>query len=184
MIEVAFSALTLFTVGRQEGHLACKKQSGGVLVWLSVWSELQTCIWPSHCYSLSLASVKSRLVLPFWYRLTWVVPEKGPLNGCVYVCVVNMIERSVCGSHAALCQIRLIYSYFVDEVLHYCRVALILCAGCRCIVSQLLTWTMHLKKTWWRRTTISRRPSRSGQFQSSWRVVTSWPVHRLAQEKL
>ena len=21
--------------------------------------------------------------LPFWYRLTWVVPEKGPLNGCV-----------------------------------------------------------------------------------------------------
>jgi len=31
-----------------------------------------------HCHSLSLASVKSRLVLPFWYRLTWVVPEKGP----------------------------------------------------------------------------------------------------------
>ena len=29
-----------------------------------------------------LASVKSRLVLPFWYRLTRVVPEKGPLNGC------------------------------------------------------------------------------------------------------
>ena len=36
--------------------------------------------------SLSLASVKSRLVLPFWYRLTWVVPEKGPLNVCVCVC--------------------------------------------------------------------------------------------------
>jgi len=34
---------------------------------------------------LSLASVKSRLVLPFWYRLTRVVPKKGPLNGCVYV---------------------------------------------------------------------------------------------------
>jgi len=33
-------------------------------------------------HSLSLASVKSRLVLPFWYWLTWVVPEKGPLNGC------------------------------------------------------------------------------------------------------
>jgi len=26
---------------------------------------------------VSLASVKSRLVLPFRYRLTWVVPEKG-----------------------------------------------------------------------------------------------------------
>jgi len=29
---------------------------------------------------------KSRLVLPFWYRLTCVVPDKGPLNGCVCVC--------------------------------------------------------------------------------------------------
>jgi len=41
-----FSALTLL-VGQQEGHLACKKLSGGVLAWLSVWSEVQTCIWPS-----------------------------------------------------------------------------------------------------------------------------------------
>ena len=46
-----------------------------------------TCIWPSwcHCHSLSLASVKSRLVLPFWYQLTRVVLEKGPLIGCVCV---------------------------------------------------------------------------------------------------
>ena len=42
----SFSALMLL-VGRQEGHPACKKQSGGVLVWLSVWSEVQTCTWPS-----------------------------------------------------------------------------------------------------------------------------------------
>ena len=42
----AFSALTLL-VGRQEGHPACKKLSGGVLAWLSVRSEVQTCIWPS-----------------------------------------------------------------------------------------------------------------------------------------
>jgi len=42
----AFSALTLL-VGRQEGHPACKKLSGGLLAWLSVWSEVQTCIWPS-----------------------------------------------------------------------------------------------------------------------------------------
>ena len=81
----AFSALTLL-VGRQEGHPACKKQSGGVLAWLSVWSEVQTCIWPSspswcHCHLLSLAPVKSRLVLLFWYRLTQVVLEKRPLNG-------------------------------------------------------------------------------------------------------
>jgi len=42
----AFSALMLL-VGRQEGHPACKKLSGDVLAWLSVWSEVQTCIWPS-----------------------------------------------------------------------------------------------------------------------------------------
>jgi len=45
-IKDAFSALTLL-VGQQEGHLACKKLSGGVLAWLSVWSEVQTCI----CFS-------------------------------------------------------------------------------------------------------------------------------------
>ena len=78
IISQLLCSLTLL-VGRQEVYPVCKKLSGWVLVWLSVWSELQTCIWPSwcHCHSLSLASVKSRLVLPFWYRLTKVVPEKG-----------------------------------------------------------------------------------------------------------
>jgi len=37
----SFSALTLL-VGRQEGHPACKKLSGGVLVWLSVWSKVHS----------------------------------------------------------------------------------------------------------------------------------------------
>ena len=45
-MTLAFSALTLL-VGRQEGHPACKKLSGGVLAWLSVWSQVQTCILPS-----------------------------------------------------------------------------------------------------------------------------------------
>jgi len=29
----------MLLVGRQEGHPACKKLSGEVLAWLSVWSE-------------------------------------------------------------------------------------------------------------------------------------------------
>jgi len=50
----AFSALMLL-VGQQERHLACKKLSGGVLAWLSVWGEVQ--IWPTdatatHCLLL------------------------------------------------------------------------------------------------------------------------------------
>jgi len=36
-IYYPFSALALL-VGRQEGHPACKKLSGGALAWLSVWS--------------------------------------------------------------------------------------------------------------------------------------------------
>jgi len=45
----AFSALTLLVVlvERQEAHPACKKLSGGVLEWLSIWSEVQTCTQPS-----------------------------------------------------------------------------------------------------------------------------------------
>jgi len=63
VLKCAFSASTLL-VGQQEGHPACKKLSGGVLAWLSVWSNVRACIWPSwcHCHSLSLASIKSRLV--------------------------------------------------------------------------------------------------------------------------
>jgi len=82
---VSFSALTLL-IGRQEWNLACKKLSGWLLAWLCVWGEVQTCIWPSWClcHSLSLASVKSRLVLPFWYWLTWVILDK--------------VQRAVCGS--------------------------------------------------------------------------------------
>jgi len=104
-LHLAFSALTLL-VGRQEGHPACKKLSGGVLARLSVWCEVQTCIWPSgfYCHSLSLAPVKSRLVLPFWYRLTRVVPDRGPLYGCVCVCVcVSVCARVRACVRACVC---------------------------------------------------------------------------------
>jgi len=67
---------------------------------------MQTCLL-THLLVLcrrspSLASVKSRLVLPFWYRLTWVIPDRGPLNVCVCVagvggvvgsCVVAWVRR-------------------------------------------------------------------------------------------
>jgi len=84
----AFSAVTLL-VGRQEGHPACKKLSGGVLAWLSVRGKVRTCIWPSwcHCHSLSLASVNAD-----WFYLSGtgspgVFLDKGPFRGCVDVCV-------------------------------------------------------------------------------------------------
>jgi len=66
-------------VGQQEGHPACKKLSGGILVWLSVWGEVQICIWPSwrHCHHLiSLAPI-------------------NPDRGCKTVVVVAVLSITV-----------------------------------------------------------------------------------------
>jgi len=45
----SFSCLQCFdTVGWAAGRASgLQKLSSGVLAWLSVWSEVQTCIWPS-----------------------------------------------------------------------------------------------------------------------------------------
>jgi len=67
------SVLWCCWLGGRKGTQPVKKLSGGVLAWLTVWSEVQTCIWPCWCH---------------WYRLTRVVSEKGSLNGCVCVCSV------------------------------------------------------------------------------------------------
>jgi len=37
-------------------------------------------------------SSKSRLVLPFWYQLAWVVPVKGQLNGCLVSMGGNAVD--------------------------------------------------------------------------------------------
>ena len=83
------------------------------------------CIWPSgcHCHSLSLASGKSRLVLPFWYRLTRVVPDKGPLKGCV--CVLTYLLTNLLTDRRrqfTLC-IRHRQSVRVADALCRCRMA-------------------------------------------------------------
>jgi len=45
VFQFSSGALTLL-VGRQEKHPVCKKLSDGVLMWLSVWIEVQiVCIW-------------------------------------------------------------------------------------------------------------------------------------------
>jgi len=71
---------------------------------------------------LPLASVKSRLVLPFWYQLTWVVPDKEPLNGCVcfvevfterlFVELCSIYRRSIVGSggRAAMATVSIAHS--------------------------------------------------------------------------
>ena len=87
-------------LGGRKGIRPVKKLSGGVLAWFSVWSEVQTCIWPSrcHCHSLSLALVKSRLVLLFLVPAHLGGPRKRAIKWvCVCVCVVTwQINPSSC----------------------------------------------------------------------------------------
>jgi len=59
-----FSALTLL-VGRQEGHPACKKLSGGMLPWLSIWVESRFAYAQLMPLPLTISCCsKSGLVLP------------------------------------------------------------------------------------------------------------------------
>ena len=79
--------LTLFLDYKQEGHPACKKLSGDVLAWLSIWSVVQMIyMCSSWCHYHPIISCSSKIRngigLPFWCRFTQVVLEKRPLNGC------------------------------------------------------------------------------------------------------
>ena len=87
---VALSALTRLGSGKDIWPV--QNMSGGVLVWLSLWSEVQTCMWPSWClcYSLSLASVKSRLVLPFISAHPGRPGQSASKRVCVCVCVLRV----------------------------------------------------------------------------------------------
>jgi len=77
--------LTLL-VGRQEGHPACKKTLEWCSTGMVICLERDADLHMAQLTPLPLASVKSRLALPFWCRFTRVVLDKGPLNGCMYVC--------------------------------------------------------------------------------------------------
>ena len=100
----AFSALTLL-VGQQEGHPACKKLSGGVLAWLSVWSEVRrgADLHMAQLMPLPLAvscSSKIQIGFTFWYRLTQVVLEKRPLNGCSSSVMVSILSLNHCAHYS------------------------------------------------------------------------------------
>jgi len=82
------SALMLL-VGRQEGHPACKKLEwwvAGVVICLERGADLHMAqLIPLPLTVSCFSKIQIGFPLPFWYRLTRVVPEKGSLNGCVCV---------------------------------------------------------------------------------------------------
>jgi len=65
--QCVFSAFTLL-VGWQEWYPACKKLSGEVLAWLSVWSEVQTCMHMAQLMPLPLPlSCFSKIEISFTF---------------------------------------------------------------------------------------------------------------------
>jgi len=83
---MAFSALTLL-VGRQEGHPACKKLSGGVLAWCYLsGARCRLAYCPAdatHCLLLHKIQIGCTFLVPAHPGS----PGQGPLNGIVIVVV-------------------------------------------------------------------------------------------------
>jgi len=83
----------MLLVRQQEEHPACKKLSGGVLAWLSAWSDVQTC--KLHMAQLVLLPLTVSCVSKIQIGFTFLVPahrvvlDKGPLNGCVCVSITS-----------------------------------------------------------------------------------------------
>jgi len=87
----SFSALTLF-VGRQEGHPACKKtewRGAGMVICLERGADLYTAKLIPLPLTVSCFS-KNQIGFTFLVPAHPGSPEKGPLNGCVCVCVFQI----------------------------------------------------------------------------------------------
>ena len=106
----------------------------GVVICLEQGADLHMAQWIPLPLTVSCFS-KSRLVLPFWYRPTRVVPDTGPLNGCVCVHARRIVVYSVCFSmwmrvYISVCFILLLffipvcisiiwtYHYFISSIYH------------------------------------------------------------------
>jgi len=68
----------------------------------------------------SLASFKSRLVLPFWYRLTQVVLERRPFNGCCtsssqHSTMLRSAIATLVFSFTLFIMFVLFYGHYVDQ---------------------------------------------------------------------
>ena len=86
-------------LGGRKGIRPVKNFSGGVLAWLSLWSEMQAWIWPSWCHCHSLFSCFSKIQIVF----TFLLPAHPGSPGkravkrvCVYVAVVCCVRFGFC----------------------------------------------------------------------------------------
>ena len=74
---------------------ASKPWDAGMIIWLERGTDLYMVQLMPLPLTVSCFS-RSRLLLPFWYRHTWVMREvrhhtyKGPLNRCCRCCIANV----------------------------------------------------------------------------------------------
>jgi len=73
------------------------KLSGGVLAsaaWLSVWGEVQICIWPSWCHwhpCFSKIQIGFTFLVPAYPSNPRQSPEGRKMDVCVCVCLITFI---------------------------------------------------------------------------------------------
>ena len=73
-----------WAAGRASGLEKTEWWGTGIVIWLERGADLHMAqLMPLPLTVSSFSKIQT--VLPFWYWLTWVVPDKGPLNRCVRV---------------------------------------------------------------------------------------------------
>jgi len=122
----------MLLVGWQEGHPACKK-NWVVGCWHGYLSgaRCRLAYGPADASSTHcLASVKSRLFLLLWYRLTQVVLEKGPSNVCVCAYYSN-IQKCILIWYTVFPHLKVFYScYHAVCKFEFCRYFTYVSAWC------------------------------------------------------
>ena len=66
-----------------------------------------------------IASVKSSLVLPFWYRLIRVVPDKGPFSGCVCCIWCSYVDVIIVEVFMQVCYTAHVFQQLGDALLFW-----------------------------------------------------------------
>ena len=82
-----------WAAGRASGLEKTEWWGAGVVICLEQGADLNMAQLMPLLLTVSFFS-KIKIGFTFWYRLTWVVLEKGPLNKCVCVAVTAAIPSS------------------------------------------------------------------------------------------
>ena len=91
-----------WAAGRASGLYKTEWWGAGVVICLERGAYLHMAQLMPLPLAVSCSSKIQIGFLPFWYRLTRVVPDEGSLNGCVCVCVcfLDIYLHVICLSHS------------------------------------------------------------------------------------